>query len=357
MAIKVTFETTTCGRCGGCGRYSYNQMHGSTCYGCGGSGRVFSKRGAASRVAFKAERERVCGVPVESLVAGDSILVDGKFRTVEGWEGVTADGATTLHGLLRLVVAPAKAMTEVGAIGGLTPSTVFVKAATAEQWAQLVEFAHTLPGALVGGEWSRAMQAAESKTPEQLARDAGKADRAVAAKARRADAKAAKAAKEAAEAGARLAALRADTIAKHGVLLAEVALRLGTDPVAADVLRRIEDTGRLSDRQADMLADMLARAAKAETTEFFGTVGAKVAVPVKVTRCGRFERPAFGRYGATETVHVTTMTDDAGHVFVVKSPAFTADEGAAFTLRATIKAHDEYRGVKQTVVIRAAIVD
>lgn len=29
----------TCGRCGGCGRYSYNQMTGDRCFGCGGSGK------------------------------------------------------------------------------------------------------------------------------------------------------------------------------------------------------------------------------------------------------------------------------------------------------------------------------
>ncbi len=39
-------ETTECNRCGGSGRYSYNQMHGSRCYGCGGSGKVRTRRGA-----------------------------------------------------------------------------------------------------------------------------------------------------------------------------------------------------------------------------------------------------------------------------------------------------------------------
>ncbi|RUX08042.1 MAG: hypothetical protein E5V51_00280 [Mesorhizobium sp.] len=29
----------TCGRCGGCGRYSYNQMDGDKCYGCNGQGK------------------------------------------------------------------------------------------------------------------------------------------------------------------------------------------------------------------------------------------------------------------------------------------------------------------------------
>jgi len=39
-------ETTACNRCGGSGRYSYNQMHGSRCYGCGGSGKTYTRRGA-----------------------------------------------------------------------------------------------------------------------------------------------------------------------------------------------------------------------------------------------------------------------------------------------------------------------
>lgn len=32
-----------CGRCGGCGEYSYCSMHGSTCFGCSGRGLVMPK--------------------------------------------------------------------------------------------------------------------------------------------------------------------------------------------------------------------------------------------------------------------------------------------------------------------------
>jgi hypothetical protein len=35
--------TDTCSRCGGCGQYSYNQLHGSVCYGCGGKGYALAK--------------------------------------------------------------------------------------------------------------------------------------------------------------------------------------------------------------------------------------------------------------------------------------------------------------------------
>lgn len=45
----IKYETEVCGRCGGSGRYSYNQMDGDRCYGCGGSGNRLTKRGRAAR--------------------------------------------------------------------------------------------------------------------------------------------------------------------------------------------------------------------------------------------------------------------------------------------------------------------
>lgn len=47
------FETETCGRCGGCGEYSYNQIDGSRCYGCLGTGRRLTKRGHAAKAHFQ----------------------------------------------------------------------------------------------------------------------------------------------------------------------------------------------------------------------------------------------------------------------------------------------------------------
>lgn len=46
------FETTTCGRCGGGGRYSFNLMHGDICYGCSGSGLALTKRAKVARAWF-----------------------------------------------------------------------------------------------------------------------------------------------------------------------------------------------------------------------------------------------------------------------------------------------------------------
>ena len=50
---QSTFEAETCGRCGGSGNYSFNQIDGTRCYGCGGSGIKLTKRGAAARAFYR----------------------------------------------------------------------------------------------------------------------------------------------------------------------------------------------------------------------------------------------------------------------------------------------------------------
>lgn len=46
---KSIFETQTCNRCGGSGRYSFNLRDGDMCYGCSGRGEQLTKRGAAAQ--------------------------------------------------------------------------------------------------------------------------------------------------------------------------------------------------------------------------------------------------------------------------------------------------------------------
>lgn len=46
MSTRPTFEHTTCARCGGSGRFSFNAIHKDRCYGCGGTGYQLTKRGA-----------------------------------------------------------------------------------------------------------------------------------------------------------------------------------------------------------------------------------------------------------------------------------------------------------------------
>jgi hypothetical protein len=47
--MAIEYEKEPCGRCGGSGHYSYNQINGTRCFGCGGSGERLTKRGRAAR--------------------------------------------------------------------------------------------------------------------------------------------------------------------------------------------------------------------------------------------------------------------------------------------------------------------
>jgi len=65
--FKTRLETTTCTRCGGSGRYSYNMRDGDRCYGCGGRGVNYTKRANAARSLFIELRAQ----PLASFNTGD----------------------------------------------------------------------------------------------------------------------------------------------------------------------------------------------------------------------------------------------------------------------------------------------
>jgi hypothetical protein len=68
----IKFESKTCGRCGGSGHYSFNQINGTTCFGCGGTGLALTKRGKAARAKMLELQTR----PVAELKAGEFFWFD-----------------------------------------------------------------------------------------------------------------------------------------------------------------------------------------------------------------------------------------------------------------------------------------
>ena len=88
-------------------------------------------------------------------------------------------------------------------------------------------------------------------------------------------------------------------------------------------------------------------------SEHVGNVGDKVEKVVTLKRISSFETH-FSYYG--ETVYVYNFEDESGNVIVWKSSANTDLQGGeTVTIRGTIKALDEYKGVKQTVLTRCRI--
>lgn len=67
-----TFETQTCGRCGGTGNYSYCQMYGTTCFGCSGAKIVYTKRGQEAKRFFEAS----CSKFASEFKVGEVIKFD-----------------------------------------------------------------------------------------------------------------------------------------------------------------------------------------------------------------------------------------------------------------------------------------
>lgn len=86
-----------------------------------------------------------------------------------------------------------------------------------------------------------------------------------------------------------------------------------------------------------------------------GTVGERLALDLAVTFHATFSRKRFGQPLITETVHITSMSDDAGNVFVVKSPSFAGIVGERVRIKATVKEHGAYKGVAQTILQRVTI--
>jgi len=84
-ATTTKFESETCGRCGGSGKFSFNLMHGDRCYGCSGTGAKLTKRGAAARAFYEDSLRR----PVSDIKVGDQVWTSTGVFGGNAWHLVT----------------------------------------------------------------------------------------------------------------------------------------------------------------------------------------------------------------------------------------------------------------------------
>lgn len=78
-----------------------------------------------------------------------------------------------------------------------------------------------------------------------------------------------------------------------------------------------------------------------------GTVGGKLAATLNLIKTSSFD----SQYGVT---HVHSFRDSAGNVIIWKTGT-ELEPGREYSLTATVKAHEEFRGTPQTVITRAKI--
>lgn len=107
-----------------------------------------------------------------------------------------------------------------------------------------------------------------------------------------------------------------------------------------------------------------------EDSEWVGEPKKRIDIELTLIRDYEYERPAYGYRSGYESAHIYTFADECGDCFVWKTAndldvewydederwhCKTAEVGDKVLVRATIKGHDEYRGVKQTVLTRVNV--
>src|ERR1017187_10777124 len=93
--LATGFESQICSRCGGCGRYSFNQMERDMCYGCRGCGLVFTKRGSVARQYFQDSILTAAGDVKAGWIARGN---NGKWFPVVSVEPYQMRGASLTNG-------------------------------------------------------------------------------------------------------------------------------------------------------------------------------------------------------------------------------------------------------------------
>jgi hypothetical protein len=144
--------------------------------------------------------------------------------------------------------------------------------------------------------------------------------------------------------------------------------------IAEDMVTKLVKYGNLSDKQWDYLSKLptfhfnglrrkeqwaAKRAEEAAISTYIGNVGDRLDFTAKI-RFAKFIE-TDGGFGyrsrwstAPEGFMLTVMADDAGNVIVWKGKGFdNVEKGQSVTFKATVKAHNEREGVKQTIVTRA----
>ena len=112
------------------------------------------------------------------------------------------------------------------------------------------------------------------------------------------------------------------------------------------------------------------QALKFEGSEWVGEPKQRMDMELTLMRDYEYTREAYGRYNSYETAHIYTLADADGNCYVWKTTNLleqAIEDGDGFTeyivaevgdkvfMKATVKEHGEYRGIKQTVINRPKI--
>lgn len=96
--------------------------------------------------------------------------------------------------------------------------------------------------------------------------------------------------------------------------------------------------------------------AEESTSEYMGNIGEKLSVVVSYIHTASWENSFGGWLNHTSYTNLHTFKDKEGNIYVWKTDKYIeADYGDILVLTGTIKDHNEYKGVKQTVLTRCKV--
>jgi hypothetical protein len=126
-----------------------------------------------------------------------------------------------------------------------------------------------------------------------------------------------------------------------------------------DIVGKLVQYGSISDKQMAFVATLLAkipareadkaaRAAANSGSQHIGTVGKREKFALQIEWIKTYDTNGFG------TLYIHGLRDGAGNIVIYKGSKALGEKGQQILVLATVKAHDERDGVKQTVINRPA---
>ena len=140
----------------------------------------------------------------------------------------------------------------------------------------------------------------------------------------------------------------------NSAVVARLDAYTGANNFLQSMIFRLQDWGNLSARQLEAVESCFVTIDRLEAaranSQHVGAVGDKITLTITVERIVVLESP-FG------TNFITLARDEQGNAIFYKGRVNIGSKGDTSTIKAAVKDHTEYSGVKQTVIQRPKLVE
>lgn len=156
-----------------------------------------------------------------------------------------------------------------------------------------------------------------------------------------------------------LATMRAEFLAQHGSAIAAIEANAENNPFLADLLRKFQNYGSLSDRQIEASTLAIEKLAALAVTRYVGIVGERHEFTLTVEYVHVPERVPYGQRrfpGVPPCIYL--CRDEQGNRIVYRgsSDNFLL-KGETGRIAARVESHEEFRGEMQTKISRPKVIE